>query len=551
MNMRINNSNKYLKGYKKRTVYSAKPVIILAMVFTLFSCDIGDFGDMNTNPAQVSELDPSLQFPIIQLSIAGERGQQWFTNVIYTKPIVQHISTPRLAGEVYQLNVPWAVRYWQTVYGQGNFGRVQNVQDMIVHLENRHEEGEEVANMLAAARILRAFVFHRATDLHGDAPYFEAGMGYHESIFTPKFDPQEEIYYDMLNELDEAVEQFDPGQLTIGSGDLFYQGDIDQWRKFANSFRLRLAMRLVEVDEAKARLEAEAAINATGGLMTSNDDITMIPHEDDGTASGLHTNDFGNTYRVDQNIFLSQTMVNWMLDHEDPRLRIYGAVQPNGWDTQPVITDPAQQLGRPNGYSSSEVQDHPSWTGDVNDYTRLHPRFFDVTLPTLLLRYAEVEFLLAEAAVRWGISPSDPQTHYNNGVRAAMEMMPHLGATSSDEITGTEIDDYIAANPLTGTNEEMYEQIHTQMWAALFTDGIEAFANFRRTRYPDLERAPVDSPDPHPTSDTGGEFPGRLPYPDREQILNSESYNEAIERQGPNTLETRVWWDVKELPPLP
>ncbi len=537
----VNNKFIECKARKQWSVRLWSRAMIPLMVVALLSCDVGEFGDMNVNPTQVSELDPELQFTTVQLGLTLNRGEDWLSNILYAKVTPQQISRPG-AGDNYGLNIGWAVRLWNDTMRGGVGGMLKNTQDLVIRLENMLEEGEPVANKLAKARIMRVFMFHRVTDMYGDMPYFEAGMGFHEQIYTPTFDPQEVIYNDMLNELAEAVAQLDPALPSYGSADLMYQGDIDKWRKFGNSMRLRLAMRLTGVDPDKARTESVAALNAPGGVMTSNDDIALIWHEVDARTFGPHSNGIANTLAVDSNVYLSQRIVDWMKERNDPRLRVYGAVLPEGYGG-PVITDPEEQQGRPNGWGNSDIPDHPRFPGDINLYSRAHPRFLDVTNPTFFQTYAEVELLQAEMAVRDWIGSSE-EMHYNNGVRAAMEYLA-LYSGDDSEITDVEINTYLSANPFSagGTMDEQLEQINTQYWAALFWNGFEAWANFRRSGYPVLERSPVDSDEPHPTSVTGGDFTARLVYPETEQVLNQENFNEVLERQGPNTLSTPVWWD--------
>jgi hypothetical protein len=537
------------------------PVLFIIML----SCDISDFGEMNVNPTQVTQdrIQDTFIFPMVQVSIAGNREEHWRANLIYSSSIVQHVAHPWYAGESYAQNIPWAVWFWESAYSGGGVdwrAQVKNVEDLLHLLQTRQEEGEAVSNKLAMTRILRTFIYHRITDLYGDAPYSEAGKGDIDKIFAPKFDSQEFIYNDMLNELAEAVQQFDASEPGFGSADLWFGGNIPQWQRFANSLRLRLALRLVKRDLNKAQTEAEAAVNAPAGLITSMDDIVYHRHEvgPGATCCNPHGNPIAFVYDADPDIYLSQTMVNWMLDNNDPRLRVYGAV----YQGDEVITDPALQMGRPNGYTNfSWLQSHPSWeiavargSGDPEDgtnqagYTKLHRRWLDVTNPQVFLTHAEVEFMLAEMAVRGWDAPSDAAAHYNNGVRAAMEYLSlYVGDT---DISAAEIDDYLADNPFNeiGTQAQQLRQINTQYWAAVFLNGYEAWANWRRTGYPVLEAAPVDADiteatRPHPSSDTGGEFPRRLVYSNSDVVLNSANYQEAINRQGPDNLTTRIWWD--------
>ncbi len=149
------------------------------------------------------------------------------------------------------------------------------------------------------------------------------------------------------------------------------------------------------------------------------------------------------------------------------------------------------------------------------------------------MTYAEVEFLLAEAAVRNWYN-GDAATHYENGVRAAMQYLAMYGPEAV--IPEADIDAYLAANPFDPANA--LEQINTQIWAATHLNEYESYANYRRTGYPAL--TPVN----YPGNVTGGTIPRRMRYSEGEMVANAESYAEAVSRQGPDLLTTRVWWDV-------
>lgn len=538
-----------------------KYIVSILLIAGLFvTCDsLSDFGDMNQDPTQASsaEVAPGLQLTTVQLATAGTRFEMWRTQLLYGENVVQHlVNSFFIGGNNYTEIRGWLTSFWTTAYsGTGIPGRAQvkNIEGLIDLLETRKEEGQEVDNMLASARILRVFIYHRITDLHGDVPYSEAGKGVIDQEFTPSYDTQQSIYDDMLNELDEAVNQFDVDQPKFGGNDLMYGGDITKWQKFGNSLRLRLALRLVKQDIGKAETQAVAALNAPGGVMTSNDDIAMIQHQNGPDIGNLGVGFNSNPVSDAMNSggdreFVAQTFVDWLDDRDDPRLGIYA--QTHYRDDDSVDPDKAGEpkpfLGFPSGYTGTTVSDHPSFTGDLDDYSRVNSLLIDLDDPTFFQTYAEVEFMLAELAARGWITDS-PETHYNAGVRAAMEHLSLYDDDGGADIADSDINTYLANNPFNsgGSTEDQLEQINEQYWAAVFLNGIEAWSNWRRSGYPDLEPALVDSNDPPAGNQTGGEFPRRMLYSDgTEGVVNAENYNAVIDRQGPNTMTTRVWWDV-------
>jgi len=496
----------------------------LALCLVLFSSSDTGFEELNVNPSQASQIDPNFKITKIQLRISGERYENWRTNLIYSSVMIQHFATlpGYWAGDKYGYIASYSAAMWDRYYP----GISRQMEDLIVQCT----EDPDLANICHIAQVLRVVMYHRLTDLYGDVPYSEAGKGFIEGITKPKYDRQSEIYADMLAKLEAAAQGLNASASTDVPGDLMYSGDADKWRKFANSLMLRLGMRLVKVDPAMAQSWAQKAI--AGGTMESNDDIAYVPHND---GSGWR-NGNGQVFSADGNPRMSKTFVDWMVDHGDPRLYIYGMTRVAG----------ADPVGMPNGKvaggsdADHGIENDPSW---VSCDTGATPCGMDVYMvpntfikgqddPMFFMTYAEVEFLKAEAAIR-GWHSGDPATHYENGVRAAMEYLVMYDANAA--IPSADIDAYLAANPYDAANG--MEQVNTQLWAAVLLNEYEAFANWRRTGYPML--TPVN----YPGNRTGGTIPRRLRYREAEEVYNKEAYDAAIQAQGPDLLTTRVWWD--------
>ncbi len=533
------------RAMKRHLLLQGQPYVLLLLLAALTaSCDaLSDFGNMNVDPTQASDLDPAIQFTTVQLATPGAAYASWRGNLIYASAIVQHLTNTWWAGDMYTYNEDWATALWRTAYSGALvpwLASIKNIEDLKARLEKKKASGEAVDNLLAATRIWRVLIYQRITDTYGDTPYSEAGKGYLEGNFTPKYDPQRDIYMDLFKELEEAIAQFNPAQPTFGSADLVYNGDITKWKRFAYSLMLRLAMRLVKVEPATAQQWAVKAIN--GGTMQSNEDLAAIKYQNGPqNFENIHINPNSSVFAADD-AKLAQTLVNWLKAHNDPRLPILGAVRK---DNQ-ILTDPAIQKGMPSGYDATTIQNHPSWSGDLADYSRVNPLLTDFDDPVFFLTYAQTALLRAEAAVR-GWTSENPATLYAEGVRAAMKQLSLYDAGGAADIADVAINAYLAANPLSNNREEALRQINEQYWVASFLDGIEAWANWRRSGYPILEPAPVDDPNPYPGNVTNGQIPRRLPYPVTEGVLNKTNYEEALSRQGlrgdPSDMAVRVWWD--------
>ena len=490
--------------------------LLVALCTVQFSCDDG-FDEINTNPNAANEINPDFQFSYCQLTTSGERYENWRAVLIYSSVMIQHFATTcgYWNGDKYTYNAG----YSSSLYDRNYTNTIKNMEDLLNTL--RTTDGADQAK-LAMARIWRVVTFHRMTDMYGDVPYSEAGKGFLEGIDKPKFDPQSEIYADMLKELGEAVTQLNG--TGFGSADFLYGGDLDKWRKFGNSLMLRLGMRLSQVDPATAQAMISKAI--AGGLMESYMDDAFITHTNG--PEGINMNGVGEVLDLvngsggDTCPRLSQTLVDWMTGTSDPRLDVLGVTPVNG----------GPHNGLPNGLDATTIVNNPTGTS-TDDFSRINPAIVKVSSPMMFMTYAETQFLMAEAILR-GWASGDAATHYENGVRAAMKSWSHYG----QDIDDAAIDAYVAANPFDGT----MKQIGWQFWAATILNEYEAFSNWRRTGYPDL--VPVN----YPGNVTNGQIPLRLAISQGDATINDANWEEAKSRQGlgddfGSHLKVPVWWD--------
>lgn len=515
-------------------------LVFLGLFFT--SCQ--DLAEYNENPEVSSFADPNQQLNYVQMVMQGNLHEHWHMNLGMLGGIAQHYAGPWemgaaravWAGHEYTY-VDWWENAWNTTY--------KNIVDLV----ERTTQNPEYVNVNSAARILKVLTFARLTDAFGDIPYFEAGKSYYTGNFDLPYDRQEDIYNDFFLELDAAVKAFDANQPAI-TIDGMYNGDIEQWQKFGNSLRLRLAMRLVKVDLAKAEQEARAAIGAPGGVFTSNADIAMIQHMSFADDEDLRNNpssavlnrsgfsDFG----------ICATLSDELESTNDPRLHVLFAGYAGNDKSNPNIID---VIGYNGLVPASYAWDAPAITGTDGvergfydgGYLLTHGQLVDKDDPSLLLTYAEVEFYLAEAAERWGIGGSAAD-HYNAGVEAAMQQLTVYGLES--EITDTQIEDYLTENPYSSAASDTL--INTQLWIQYFLNGHEAFGNWRRSDIPALETPPAVDWE----AQLYYGIPRRLPYPDEELDRNLENITEAIERLEANGataatrhMDGRVWWDAE------
>lgn len=506
-------------------------------ILMLVSCsDLTDLAELNKNPNAFEEVIPDYMFTNSQMVGAsynftnGSDGQHYILSQAMQQ-FATH-SEVRGTGDKY-FNESMARNHW-AIY---NTALADN--ERVI---NAVTGDSEMVNKLSAARIWKVYMFHIVTDVHGDVPYHEALKSL-EGLLQPKYDTQEEIYNDMLSELEEAANAFNPALPTFGSSDLFYGGNVDQWKKLSYSLMLRIGMRLTEVRPEIAEAWVKKAI--AGGVIIEDEDIArieyvdgQIEHSRNPKASNLLVQDYQNPQANTSNTQggkYAETFINHLKNTLDPRLNVISVVWVDAPDGKGYVYDTATviQRGLKNGAFFGEPVDFPT-------YSEPHPNtILNYASPVLTMTNAEVNLLLAEAAIR-GWHSGSAQEAYENAVRAGMRQWALFGEEGN--ISASKIEAYLARNPfkVAGTFEEKLEQISVQKWVSLLLDNYEIFANWRRTGYPVL------TPTNYPGNITGGTIPRRLIIPDSELTLNEENFMEAYNRQGVgNLLTSIVWWDPK------
>jgi hypothetical protein len=378
----------------------------------------------------------------------------------------------------------------------------------------------------APAQIMRSLLFGYVTDVWGDIPFREALQGdAAEAVILPAYDPQEAIYDGLFADLSEAVTAISgapSSAVTLGGADPIYGGTRVSWQRFANSLRARHAIRLANVDLATAQAQLAAAIAAPGGLIQSNADNAQMSWPGD----GIYDNPWSENNQTRDDHRLSDRLMGQMLPYNDPRVPVYA---------QPTLADETVYAGMPNALSEGEAAEYSltsSRPGEVFYGTDLFcadcHTLPGASFPSFIMTFAEVSFILAEAAERGWIAGS-AATYYNQGIRASMEQW---GVTDD-----AAIDAYIAQPGIAYTpGVAGQRQIALQKWIALYTDGVTAWSEWRRTCVPETVR-----PGPQAIINT---IPRRYQYSIREHSVNSANVDAAIARQGPDDFTTRMYWDT-------
>lgn len=375
------------------------------------------------------------------------------------------------------------------------------------------------SNWSAVGRILKSYTFSVMTDAMGDLPYSQALKG--DTVLAPAYDTQQQIYTGMLADLATANTEINPAGIGFATGDLIYDGDMDLWRKFGNSLRLRLAIHLSNVDPTTAASEAAAAVAA--GVFTSNADNATLLY----LATSPNRNPIYNDAQGRDDYGLSKTYVDSLTSWADPRLPVFAQVNPANTGYQ----------GLPNGLNDGEG------TPIVNisrfgAFWRSTPN-----APMDLLSYAEVLFLQAEAAERGWIpgGSAAAATFYTNAITASMQeydvTAPDIAAYLGQAKVG-----YDAAG---ATLAGHLQQIAYQKWVSLFMQGMESWTEVRRTQIPLL----VPGPRAVFGAGVAGRIPERLPYDDNEAVLNKANLDAAVAAQGftqGNDIQSPLWFTGRQ-----
>lgn len=485
--------------------------IIGAGMFILASCKVG--GDLNVNPNQSPNAQTGYLLTSALQYLGGINGAGATTNI---NSFTGELYSQYLAETFYTSESQFSLKQYDY---QGYYtGPLEDLQTLIQFNTDPAKKGLQStikfgsnANQIAAARILRAFVYLTITDRWGDIPYSQALNGV--SGLTPVFDAQKDVYAALMKELDEAQAQFDAGAgLT---SDILFGGDNTKWKHWANSLHAIMALRLSKVDPTTGKAEYAKAV--AGGLMTSNDDNVVYDY----LAIQTNENPYFTNYRNRYDYAVSSLVINTLTGLNDPRLAVYAAQ-----------TASKTYVGLPYGTFGDAL-------GNYNKGTRTKPG--NVSLiglavsgqasPTVWTSYAQIMFTQAEAAHLNWIAGGDAAAadFYKKGMAASLEQ---------NAVSSTDESAYLAQASVQFSAANAMNLIMTQKWIAGFLgNGWESWAEYRRTGLPKLL-------DPVPGSlSPDQKIPRRQQYPQTEFDLNKTNYNAVIARQGPDALNTRVYWD--------
>lgn len=405
------------------------------------------------------------------------------------------------------------------------------------------ESGYTVEN--AIFKVWRVFAYHRITDYWGPIPYSQFGNG--EGVVP--FDDQESIYRDFFATLDEAIsvlQSNSSGTSFLGSNDVVFGGNVSQWLKFANSLKLRLAMRVRYADAGLAKSNAEAAISS--GVIESNGDNAFV-HTSNNWRNGYTTITQWGEFRM------SADMESILKGYQDPRMAEYfaPAADPDPSDDPAGVSFPWE--GMRNG-QSKEAKQGISFNTLASDMAPIYTAAETAGPNWPLIKASEVYLLRAEGAlIGWNMGGGSAQEYYEAGINASFEEygIAPMDLSGNDYVSSTNVPGNLDSEtppvstvPIAydagGSEEKQLEQIITQKWIALYPNSWEAWAERRRTGYPTLYPR-LNTDDPAIPVDA---IPARVPYTSTEYDNNPDGLATGISALGgPDNGATKLWWDKK------
>lgn len=516
-------------------------IFIMALLLIAFSGCEKDFDKINTNPNAATKASTPALLTQAMRDFAFNDFDTWYAGRQAS------LTSQQFSQRNYTSEDRYAFRSGTTDgFFRNNYIYMNNLQT-IIKLNTDPATKDEYASLygdnnmqIAVAEIMKSWVYQLLTDYFGDIPYTQA-----LDIVTypqPAYDPQKTVYDGLIATLNDAQTKLENSTTDgFASGDVFFGGDLTKWIKFANSLRLRIALRASNADPSYL---AEAQDAIADGVMESNDDNAMFAFSSSGAPNEAPWyNGFFVAVRNDHTFtagFMelikgnnNQAFVNPFLGLRDPRYPIYTS----------YTTD---RQGVP--YGMTDVLTQKWWSGNaatrVSLYARV-PLILQANFPSTFLDYPTVCFMISEVE-GWDAD------WFEEGVTASLEKWASLANLEAIDADGAYVNE-VMNRFNAATDEGKKEMVITQKYIHLLQQPHEAWAEYRRTGYPKSILKPgdvtavIDGAEvvftPAPGSDSGSDVVARFKYPTSEYTLNKANVEAAVARMGEDSHRQRVWWD--------
>ena len=504
--------------------------VALSSVFILSGCT-KNFQEINTDPTRITSLTTAdikglfTRAEYMAMYSGDGSAEYQYAQGFVADLYCQYSAITATFDPTDRYNI---VQEWLQEQWIGTFRAMAPLENIL-----KQTTDDEKKSLNAIARIWKVWTIHRATDYYGPMPYSK--IGFDSTVIN--YDKQEDIYKDLFKELTEATADLAANidKASYGEADVIFGGDNEKWLKFANTLRLRLAMRVSNVEPDVAKAEAEAAV-ANGVMDDVSDDAYLV-------SSAVNYNGFNrqsgwNEFRM------SAAMQSILVGYDDPRL-------PKFW--APAVNT-GEYKGVRNGMNVAQIgEDVNAPDNNSQPSLPLLPDNLAVT-PSTVMHSAEAYFLRAEGVLNgWNMGSGTAEELYAKGIEMSMKTwgITDAGAiasyTNSINVPIALNDEYntpaVTDIPIKFSSdpEKQREQIITQKWISLFPEGHEAWAEHRRSGYPKLY--PLLNSD-NPDAPVGTEIK-RVPFLNYDRDRNGVAVDAAEALLGgPDKISTPLWWDV-------
>ncbi|MET3113909.1 hypothetical protein AAKU52_001641 [Pedobacter sp. CG_S7] len=507
--------------------------LLLAFSITLSSCD-KDFEEINTDPINILSATPD---KLLAPSLVSTLSTNMIRNRNFNNELMQvtvSISDGDATVFRYEFRRTWSDYTWNNWYVQLN--NFKDVFTLASEPENLNTSYQGIS------LICQAWVYSLLTDTYGDVPYTTANQG-KNGILEPVFDKQKDIYLDLFNKLEEANNLLSQGKQIVASSDPVYNGDVAAWRKFGNALYLRLLTKVSGKSEVSAPTIAKIKEIVEGNpskypLIDNNAGSAVIRWTGE-TGSGPYVNPYVNAIRVQdfRTPGLGKFFIEHLRDWNDPRIN-FSAYGTEGINSLGINPGSNSFAGVPSGYLVGEEVTKSAYFYSYEQLASnkaIGTRSLQQSpLTGIIMNYAELQFILAEAAAKGWISGS-AENYYNKGIANAINYWVPMFPADVSSATFTEYVSNADINwDATLSLDGKMEQIHLQKYFALFLVDMQQWFEYRRTGHPVLPKGAGLR--------NNGVMPARMTYPVYVQSANPTNYKAAVASQGSDEIFTNVWW---------
>jgi hypothetical protein len=518
----------------------------LTLCLLIFSCDAG-FEEINKNPFAPTSTDIGPLFNTVISSMRLGWNEQFY---MHNEKLYQVTEQAALTAETFQNINIGTEEMWSQYYVA-----LAHIREIERRFEAYEGDQEALNNVRAQLKIITAYKTFRVTDLFGDIPFFDAGKAFEDVSFSrPAFERQEDIYKFLLEELKWAVEHItlepEPttasGEpyLSFDSFDTFFNGSLRQWIKFANSLRLKHALRMADKDPDYAFPIIDEIINGKQDLLNEGEDVVMHPAQQNWLNLSVNW-----SFREHKKLRMGTTIWNWFSTSDDPsgndifdpRAQIFfDTNQEKKWVPFPQVpNDTTPQSG---GIPYQQHRDVSyDFKGPENIYSAFNYYLIrdEKDVPQVILTAAEVNFIKAEIYLRGlGVEPNTPlaEAEYSTGVVNSMKFWQNIVSNSAFWVNKPPIlssgELFARLNheriSIFNPDNDKLALIYAQRWIDQFRQPWDAFSLLRRTNAIPREGAP-------------NQF-YRFKYPPSEAEKNPENWATQAASMGGDENNVKVWW---------